>query len=86
MRHVLWLKKGNPVAAVISTKDYQRPTQLEQQRAERFDVLDEVGEAFRDFPVEGIEHNVAQAILKIRSHSRRWNKGSAHEGSDPGGS
>lgn len=70
-------KSGIPVAAVISTKDFERLTQLEEQRAERFKVLDEIGAAVKDVPVEEIEQHVTQAIREVRSKNRQRDKDGA---------
>src|SRR5437763_7916366 len=39
-------KSGIPVAAIISAQDLERFNRLEAQRAERFKVFGEVGQAF----------------------------------------
>lgn len=72
-------KSGIPVAAVISPKDYERFTQMEQRRAERFRVLDEIGEAFKDVPAEEIEEQVAKAIAEVRAQNRQQAQNSAKQ-------
>lgn len=60
-------KSGIPVAAVISTEDLERFTQLEEQRKERFKALDKMREAFKDIPVEEIEEETKKAIAQVRT-------------------
>src|SRR3990167_11296592 len=45
-------KSGIPIAAVISAEDLARFIQLEEQRKERFKILDRMRDAFKDVPVE----------------------------------
>lgn len=60
-------KSGIPVAAVISAQDLTRLTQLEEQRKERFSVIDRMREAFKDVPTEKIEKEVSRAIKQVRA-------------------
>lgn len=60
-------KSGIPVAAVISAQDLTRLTQLEEQRKERFSVIDRMREAFKDVPTEKIEKEVSKAIKQVRA-------------------
>ena len=69
-------KSGIPVAAVISTEDLQRFTQMEEQRNERFKALDKMREAFKDVSPLEIEQEVSKAILKVRAEKRLKSKGS----------
>ena len=64
-------KSGIPVAAIISAKDLERFNRLEAQRAERFKVLDEMREAFKDVSAEDIEREVAKALAEVREESRQ---------------
>lgn len=64
-------KSGIPVAAVISAEDLQRFTQMEEQRARRFGVLDRIGEAFKDVPEKEIEREVKKAISQVRAEKRQ---------------
>ena len=64
-------KSGIPVAAVISAEDLQRFTQMEEQRARRFKVLDRIGEAFKDVPEKEIDREVKKAISQVRSEKRQ---------------
>ncbi|OGH38070.1 MAG: hypothetical protein A3B44_04230 [Candidatus Levybacteria bacterium RIFCSPLOWO2_01_FULL_38_21] len=63
-------KSGIPIAAVISAEDLARFTQLEEQRKERFKVLDRMQEAFKDIPDEEIEGEVSKAISQVRAEKR----------------
>jgi len=64
-------KSGIPVAAIISAKDLERFNRLEAQRAERFKVLDEMREAFKDVSAEDIEREVAKALAEVREERRQ---------------
>jgi prevent-host-death family protein len=64
-------KSGIPVAAVISAEDLQRFTQMEEQRARRFEVLDRIGEAFKDVPEKEIDREVKRAINEVRAEKRK---------------
>jgi prevent-host-death family protein len=59
-------KSGIPVAAIISSKDLKRLDQLENERSERFRILDEVKTAFRDIPEAEIENETDQALTHVR--------------------
>ncbi len=63
-------KSGIPIAAVISAEDLARFTQMEEQRKERFKVLDRIREAFKDVSVEEVEREVAKAIKQVRAERR----------------
>jgi prevent-host-death family protein len=75
---VLVEKSGIPVAAIISTKDFKRLARLEQERAEQFKILDEIGEAFQDVSPEEIEREVKRAITQVRREKRQQEQRSAH--------
>lgn len=64
-------KSGIPVAAVISAEDLQRYTQMEEQRAKRFEVLDRIGEAFKDVPEKELNRQVKKAIGEVRAEKRK---------------
>lgn len=64
-------KSGIPVAAVISAEDLRRFQKLEEQRAQRFKVLDRIGEAFKDVPEDEIEQEVKKAITEVRAEKRQ---------------
>lgn len=63
-------KSGIPVAAVISAEDLQKFTQMEEQRERRFQVLDRIGEAFKDVPEEEIDREVKRALAEVRQEKR----------------
>ena len=67
-------KSGIPVAAVISAEDLQKFTQMEEQRKERFKVLDKMREAFKDVPPEEIDREVKKAISEVRAENRAKSK------------
>lgn len=64
-------KSGIPVAAIISTNDLDRLTQLEAQRAERFEALDATREAFEDVPDEELEAEITRAVASARRKLRQ---------------
>lgn len=64
-------KSGIPVAAVISAEDLQKFIQMEEQRARRFEVLNRIGEAFKDVPEKEIEREVKKAISQVRSEKQQ---------------
>ena len=63
-------KSGIPVAAIISAQDLERFNRLEAQRAERFKVFGEVGQAFKDEKPEEIERQAAHAVQEVRRENR----------------
>lgn len=63
-------KSGIPVAAVISAEELERLTKLDEQRKERFKVLDKIRKAFKDIPVEKLELAVNKAIAQVRAEKR----------------
>lgn len=67
-------KSGIPVAALISVEDLERFNRLEAQRAERFKILDRIGEVFKDETPEESERLAAQAVAEARE---------AHRGDQP---
>jgi prevent-host-death family protein len=71
-------KSGIPVAAIISAEDFKRLARLEQERAEQFKILDEIGEAFQDVSPEEIEREVKRAITQVRREKRQQEQRSAH--------
>ena len=64
-------KSGIPIAAVISAEDLERFNKLEKQREQNFAILDEIGEQFKDVPVEEIEQQVNSALKQVRLENRR---------------
>ncbi|MGH2614219.1 MAG: type II toxin-antitoxin system prevent-host-death family antitoxin [Thermomicrobiales bacterium] len=67
---VLVEKSGIPVAGIVSAQDLQRLERLDRERAERFKILDEIGEAFKDVPFEELEREIARAIAEVRAERR----------------
>jgi PHD/YefM family antitoxin component YafN of YafNO toxin-antitoxin module len=63
---VILEQDGSPVAAIISTTDLERLTRYERARAERFAIIDELREAFKDVPDEEIEREADRAVAEIR--------------------
>jgi prevent-host-death family protein len=64
---ILVEKAGIPVAGIVSVQDLQRLEQFDRERAERFKILDEFGEAFKDVPAEQLEREIARAIAEVRA-------------------
>jgi prevent-host-death family protein len=64
---VLVEKSGIPVAAIISAEDLKRFAQLEQEREQRFAVIDRVREACADVPAEEIEAETDRIIARNRA-------------------
>ena len=64
---VLVEKSGIPVAAIISVEDLTRLAQLEQERAQRFAVIDRVRETFQDVPAAEIEQETDRIIASLRT-------------------
>jgi prevent-host-death family protein len=67
---ILVEKAGIPVAAIISARDLRRFSNLEQERAERFKIIDELREAFKDVDPEEIERETDRIIAQIRAEDR----------------
>src|SRR5918993_4655278 len=63
-------KSGIPVAGIVSAEDLRRLDRLDRERAERFKVLEEFGEAFKDVPAEELEREVARSIAEVRAEQR----------------
>lgn len=63
-------KSGIPVAGIVSAEDLRRLNRLDHERAERFKVLEEFGEAFKDVPAEELEREVARALAEVRAERR----------------
>ena len=55
-------KSGIPVAAIVSAEDLKRLDQLDQERAERFTVIDEMRAAFAGVPDEEIERETDRIL------------------------
>jgi prevent-host-death family protein len=63
-------KNGISVAGIVSAEDLRRLDRLDHERAERFKVLKEFGEAFKDVPAEELERETARAIAEVRAERR----------------
>jgi prevent-host-death family protein len=63
-------KSGIPVAGIVSAEDLRRLDRLDRERVERFKVLEEFGEAFKDVPAEELEREVARALAEVRAKRR----------------
>ncbi len=60
-------KSGIPVAGIVSPEDLRRLDRLDHERAERFKILEEFGEAFKDVPADELEREVARAVAAFRA-------------------
>jgi prevent-host-death family protein len=70
-------KSGIPVAAIVSAEDLERLNRYDKERAERFKILDEIGEAFKDVPPEDLEREVTKAVALVREENRKKAKHTA---------
>lgn len=59
-------KSGVPVGAIIPANDLERLNRLDAQRQDAFSILEEMGAAFKDVPVEEIERETAKALAEVR--------------------
>ena len=69
-RYEAWVaveKSGIPVAALVSAADLDRLNRLDQERAERFAVIDEMRQAFAGVPQDEIEREAARSIAGVRA-------------------
>ncbi len=66
-KRILVEKAGIPVAAIISAEDLARFAQLEQEREQRFAVIDRVRDAFAGVPAEEIEAETDRIIARNRA-------------------
>ena len=76
---VLVQKGGIPVAAIIAVDDLKRFQRIEQERAERFKVVVEGWEAFRNVDLGDVDAEVTRAVAKARADLR-----AEHEAAAPG--
>ena len=67
---VLVQKGGIPVAALIAVDDLKRFQLIEQERAERFRVIEEGWEAFRSISLGDVDAEVARAVAEVRADIR----------------
>jgi hypothetical protein len=61
---------GVPVAALISIEDLQQLVILDEERAERWQILEAMRAPFRGVPTEEIEREAAKAIAEVRAERR----------------
>jgi prevent-host-death family protein len=67
-------ENGKPVAAIVSTEDLARLTQLDKQRTEEWRVFEEIHGRNRDKDPDDVERDVAEAIAEMREEERRTRK------------
>lgn len=58
---------GIPIAAVISTKELDRLDRFDAEWDAGWEVLDEIGAAFRDVDPDEIERETALALAEVRA-------------------
>ena len=63
-------KGGIPVMAMVSLSDLERWLRLDEEREERYRVLDEIHEKNADRSPEEVEQDVAAEIAAIREERR----------------
>ena len=63
-------KSGIPVAALVSSQDYQKLQQIKQKREQDFAVINEIRAAFKDQSTEQIYEGVKQSIAKVRAENK----------------
>ena len=72
---VLIEKACIPVAALVSIEDFERLTQLDQERAERRRVLESMREPFQGVPAEEIERETEKAVAEVRAEmAAEWER------------
>jgi prevent-host-death family protein len=69
-QRVVLEKAGVPVAALVSAEDLERLRRYDAERAERFQVIDRMRDAFKDVPDEELEREIAKAIAEVRAEMR----------------
>jgi prevent-host-death family protein len=67
-------KGGIPVVALVSLADLERWTNRDQEREERFKVIDELRARNLDKAPDEVERDVAEEIDAIRSERRQASK------------
>lgn len=63
-------KSGIPVAAIVSAQDLEQLRRLEEERAERFKVVEEIWARNLDKDPEEVERDVAEEIEAMRREER----------------
>ena len=59
-------KRGIPVAALVSVRDFERLQRLEAGRERDFEALARTRAAFADVPDEELEREVERAVAEVR--------------------
>jgi prevent-host-death family protein len=67
---VLVERNGVPVAAIVSTDDWEQMQRMDAEREERFKALDATRAAFKDVPPEELEREVEKALAEVRAEDR----------------
>jgi prevent-host-death family protein len=62
--------RGTPVAAIVSTEDLQRLTQLDKQRDKAWQILDGIHARNRDKDPDEVQRDVAEPIAEVREEER----------------
>lgn len=62
---------GEPVAALVSTEDLRRLTQLDHEREEHQRLLDRLRAPFTDRDPDQIEREVASVIAEVRAEREK---------------
>lgn len=61
---------GEPVAVVVSAKDYAFLSRTEARRKADFAIIEQMGEAFADVPDDELEREIALALDEVRAEKR----------------
>ncbi len=67
---VLVEKDGKPLAGVVSARDLEWLTYMEEQRERDFAVLDGIRAKFADVSEDELELEIAKAIEEVRAENR----------------
>lgn len=67
---VLVEKSGIPVAAIVSTQDYQKLQHIKQRRKKDFAVINDIRTAFRNQTPEQIIKGVETSIAQVRAEQK----------------
>lgn len=67
---VIVQRGGIPVAALVSTADLERLTQMDTERESRWQVVDEIHARNRDKDPDEVERDVAEALAEVRAERR----------------
>src|SRR5687768_7511312 len=71
-------ENGHPVAAIVSSADLERLTQLDEAREDEWAVFDEIHARNIDRDPDEVERDVAEAIAEMRQEERSKRK--SHQG------